>query len=160
MAGRESPNNIKETYFKDQSISLLLTQNSYKNMDKEEFNTRKQILKEGIYINESINHLKYYFNKKNSVNFVKEQIKVTGTDFNNYDQNKYIINPQNPDTDKTKICCTIPILNMLNELSGYKEDDQNYLPTKFITLVCVRQEPSYCDQILETLDFANQIKSS
>ena len=52
-------------------------------------------------------------------------------------------------------CYMIPIMNYLDKLNG---DDTK--PTKYIMICCVRQEVRFCEQTVETLDFANKIKST
>ena len=54
----------------------------------------------------------------------------------------------------------IPILKFLDNLSNKNKSDTEFKPTKFVTIVCVRQEERYCDQISETFEFAQDIKSN
>jgi len=118
-----------------------------------------EILKEGFYINETINHLIYYFNQKNY-----KQYKVVGQsqDSEKYDISKYYVKPQDEEKmiNGSNNCLTIPILKFLDNLSNKNKSSEDWRPTKFITICCVRQEEIYSDQTLETLKFAQSIKST
>lgn len=121
-----------------------------------------EILNEGLFINESINHLVYFFNKKNYKNTKIEMLK----DFSNYTIDKYFVNPIDEEGDGgvSKInprnnCLMIPIMKFLDRISN-KNNIDTFTPTKFITLIALRSEESKCNQIFETLDFAENIKSS
>ena len=103
---------------------------------------------------------------------VKPPPKVNANDppkalLTGYSTDKYFVNPiqeeskNNVFTINQNLNCTmIPILEALDIISNKKSTDEDYKPTKFITLVAVRQEPKYCGQIFSTLDFASNIKSS
>lgn len=134
--------------------------------DNTAYNSRDilEILNEGLFINESINHLVYFFNKKN----YKDTKIVMLKDFGGYDTSKYFVDPRSEagdgdgDEDVSKInprnnCLMIPIMKFLDNLS---KKTNEFKPTKFITLIALRNEESKCDQIYETLDFAENIKSS
>lgn len=166
MGGRESVTSILKTFINTTKTSLasILSpaggvsliekhkiSNDYKSIDILE------ILNEGLYINETINHLVYFFNKKN---FKKTKVNLQSTDTSKYNVKGYYVKPYEEETtiNESNNCLTIPILKFLEALSKTSEND--YKPTKFIMMCMVRQEESYCDQTYETLDFANSIKSS
>jgi hypothetical protein len=113
---------------------------------------------ESFYINETLNHLIYYFNMK-----MGKQVKVLVQEKDIqenvvYNIKKYFVSPKteissiNPNNNSLMI----PILNFLDNLSK-TSSKTDWKPTKFITLCCVRQEENYCDQTMETIDFADNI---
>lgn len=117
------------------------------------------IVKEGVYINESINHLIYYFKTKNHIVIRAKDLVLQTT--NHYNKRHVFVKPYDEMSKgprKEVNCLMIPILEFLDSLS--KSPNNEFKPTKFVTLVAVRQEAKYCDQLLETLDFAQAIKSS
>jgi hypothetical protein len=183
MAGRESPIDIVEQHFdKTMSVGSIISNITVKNtnaiidkflgsMAKEYIenadvdpNLKKKaleivldIFKEGLYINETINHLTYYFNKKNGkeTSFNKQNNIAS-----QYSVNDVYINPvkeYNNEIDERNNCMMISILNYLDNLS--KEAGQ-FKPSKFIMMCNVRQEEKFCAQTKATLEFANNIKSS
>jgi len=159
-----------------------------------------QITKEGVFINESINHMIYYFKKK--------QGNTEDPELNNYGKlyknEKYFSSPKKeyklmeeyksssntPNTpylskagDASEVIATyiprqklygcekpnlpltrkngifvIPILDYLDNLN--KTDKAEFKPTKFITIVCVRQEPDRCTDTDRTLQFADSVAST
>jgi hypothetical protein len=118
-----------------------------------------EILKEGVYINEAINHLIYFFNKKN---YKKTKI-IPQTNLDHYETSRYYADPRKEETsiDPFKNALTIPIMNFLDTLSNRgSTSTDDFRPTKFITFVCVRKDQQYCGQIFATLEFAMNIKSS
>ena len=118
-----------------------------------------EVLKEGFYINETINHLVYFFNKKN---YRKIRVLGQSSDVSKYDMSKYYVNPVNEETGINPInnCLTIPIMNFLDNLSNRNRSESDFKPTKFVMTCMVRQEERYCDQIFETLQFAQNVNSS
>lgn len=118
-----------------------------------------EILKESFYINETINHLIYYFNLKN---YRKYPVVLQSQNSEKYDTSKYYIKPQDEEKviNASNNCLMIPILKFLDNLSNKNKNDGNWLPTKFITICTIRQEEQYCSQTFETLEFAQSIKSN
>lgn len=116
------------------------------------------ILNEGVYINETLNHLIYFFNKKN---YKQTNIRKI-SNMNNYSIDKYYVDPRYEEESINPVnnCLTIPILKFLDAISIKKQDKNKFKPTKFIALVCVRQDEKYCSQSVNTLEFAEKIKSS
>jgi len=125
------------------------------------------ILTESLYINETINHLTYYFKgKKQDVRGTDIKYQPNGNyDTHPYDQTEFFKNPAevfNLNTKKpaTPIsnCHVIPILQFLDQLgTGTAE---NYKPTKFVLLMCVREEESKCKDTVSTLQFGDTIRST
>jgi hypothetical protein len=131
------------------------------------------ILNEGVYINETINHLMYYFDKKNNIN---KTITFQTGDLKDYSESKYYVDPRNEERNELSDinnCLMIPILNKLDQLN--KSSNSTNQPTKFITMVCVRQDIppkeeqkedkketkiDTCAQTVKSLEFAVSIKSS
>jgi len=178
MAGRESPIDIFNTFIDKNKTSLASVMapppvggvtNIQKNI-KEEYRsiytpeTILNILNEGFYINENINHLIYYFNMKNGVKIPTPKQKLDERYNVIYNVKNYFVQPQDEEKmiDNINNSLQIPILKFLDNLPSKKTDtpDSVWKPTKFITLCCIRQEADYCDQTMETVEFANNIKST
>ena len=121
-----------------------------------------EILNEGFYINETINHLIYYFNLKNGKQTETPKQKIDKRYNVVYKVKNYFVQPKDEDEkiDGSNNSLMIPILKFLDNLSNKNKSDTTWRPTKFITLCCVRQEENYCDQTMETLEFAQNVKSS
>ena len=169
-AGRESPLDIFNMFI-DTSKRVSLTTilgptggpgvvKNFLNPKFQDYNPNNiyEILNEGFYINETINHLIYFFNKKN---YKSTRIQKIGN-IDKYENEKYYVDPRAEETniDPINNCLMVPILKFLDAISNRKQDDTNYKPTKFITLVCVRKDEEYCSQIFGSLEFAEKIKSS
>jgi hypothetical protein len=211
MAGKESPQGIFNT-FKDknftkpddynqgkwnamtnkiQSANIFQTQTTLggylsqlfsqgKTLDKE---YPYQVIKEGIYINETLNHLKWYFKKKNGIT---EKFKINRS-VSEYSPDNYMASPEQEEnyryfydnintemksiTKKSKTikvhtdphfdALMVPILQWLDtKLSAPTNAKQSYKPTKFVMFCTVRTEEAFCNQTLETLKFADSIKST
>jgi hypothetical protein len=121
------------------------------------------ILNEGFYINETINHLIYYFNLKNGKTMETPKQKIDKRYNVVYKVQNYFVQPQDEmnQIDGNNNSLMIPVLKFLDNLSSRaKEANQDWKPTKFITICCVRQEAKYCDQTMETIQFAQNVKSS
>ena len=118
-----------------------------------------EILKSGFYINETLNHLIYYFNVKN---YREHKVVLQSQDGLKYSVTRYYVKPQDEEQmiNSGNNCLMIPILKFLDTLSNKNKKLDEWLPTKFVTICCVRQEEKYCDQTFETLQFAQSIKST
>lgn len=160
MAGKESPEDISGQFFKNslKNVFDIVSGSSTDNLvlksttvDKNKIKSARKIFEEGIYINESINHLSYYFINKNK----KKEEKFVKNSYKNY-------RPELSFTDPKKIgsVMTIPILDYLDRLSSSDKESDAYKPSKFIMICCVRQEPVYCTETISTLELADRIKSS
>lgn len=168
-AGRESPNDIFKTYINPSIIQLpsIMTTNkdmSYnsiikgikKDVNLNEYSpeTILEMLKESFYINETINHLIYYFNKKANEK-MNVRLQLNGVD--KYDMKKFYIHPES-EYDSINIsnnCLTIPILQYIDNLQKDKTSK-----TKYIMMCMIRQEEKYIEQTENVLNFASSIKSS
>jgi hypothetical protein len=117
-------------------------------------------LNEGFYVNETINHLIYYFNVKNGKTIDTPKQKVDKRYNVVYRVENYFVQPTEEERgiDGSNNSLMIPILKFLDNLSSKQGDE--WRPTKFITICCVRQEAKYCDQTMETIKFAQNVKSS
>ena len=169
MAGRESPVDIFDMFIDSSRAKLasVMSPSGEVSLIRKVLNPGLNytpenvydILKEGFYINETINHLIYYFNKKN-FRYMKPMMQVG--DIEKYDVSRYYVKPQDEEEvvkfNVGNNCLMIPLLKFLEGLSS--KGSSSWLPTKFITIVNVRQEDRYCKQTLETLQFAQSIKSS
>ena len=168
-AGRESPMDIFKTFISTSKTNLasiispaggpvLIEKTMKEGLDKDY--TPKhifEVLKEGIFINETINHLTYYFNKKN---YKPNKVLMQAPDPQKYDLKRVYVKPSTEEDgiSETNNCLMIPLLSFLDNLSRTKQE--GFKPTKFIMMCMVRQEEKYCDQIYETLEFAAGVKSS
>ena len=178
-AGRESPNDIYKMFIDLEGKGDLEQKNLFttilgptggpglvaQNLKTEYQGIYKpediyNILREGIYINETINHLIYFFNQKN---FKETPIRMQGS-LNKYKNDNYYVDPRTEEHGVQSIkgnnCLMIPTLQFLDNLTNKTQDSDDFKPTKFITLVCVRGESRYCPQLLKSLDFADKIKST
>lgn len=171
-AGRESPMDIFNMFIdtsktKLQSVMAPAPVGGVGNIEKNMIDLYKKEytpadifsnLNESFYINETLNHLVYYFNTK-----MGKQVKVIAQEKDIqenvvYNIKNYFVSPK---TEITSInpnnnSLMIPILNFLDNLSK-TSSKADWKPTKFITLCCVRQEESYCDQTMETINFADSV---
>lgn len=169
-AGRESPTDIFDTFLDSSKTTLAsvmspapvggpATVAKYLRTKVYSPDNVFDILKEGFYINETINHLIYYFKKKN---YKKAKILLQSEQVAKYAVNKYYVDPITEEVtiNKTNNCLTIPIMNFLDTLSNKNKSNVDYKPTKFIMICNVRQEENYCDQTVETLKFAQIVSST
>ena len=171
-AGRESPMDIFNMFIDSSKTKLQSVmapapvggvgniEKNIKDIYKKEYKPADIFanLNESFYINETLNHLVYYFNTK-----IGNQVKVLAQEKDMqenvvYNIKKYFVSPKTEiasiNTNNNSLM--IPILNFLDNLSK-TSSKTDWKPTKFITLCCVRQEESYCDQTMETIDFADSI---
>ncbi len=172
-AGRESPLDIFEMFIDDSKTKLAsvmapppvggedtIAKSMNINLDAA-YTPRHilEVLREGFYINETINHMVYYFNKKN---YKKTKVIVQPDDVSKYTVWKYYVSPMSEEKalNASNNCLTIPLLKFLDNLSNKKQADTEYKPTKFIMICNVRQEEIHCDQTVETLAFAQTIAST
>lgn len=176
-AGRESPMDIFNTFIDTStgnSIQSVMApppvggvsnvERSLKTEYKDTYDPNNvfEILNEGFYINETINHLIYYFNVKNGRQIETPKQKIDKRYNVVYKVKNYFVQPKDEDEkiDGANNSLMIPILKFLDNLSNKNKSDTTWRPTKFITLCCIRQEEKYCDQTMETLEFAQNVKSS
>ena len=171
MAGRESPIDIYETFLDPQSYSLatfmlngtnprlmpMIQNKIYPEFSNYNVGTIHNMLEESFFINESINHMTYFFQKKNNKQN-EDKKQLLGLD--KYNLSRFYISPKQEELgniNPNKNCLMIPILQYLDNQG---KSPQEFKPTKFIMMCNVRQELRYCKQIIETLKFANNVKST
>ena len=169
-AGRESPVDIYNMFIdttKRISLTTILGPTGgagvVKQFMKEQYTDYDatdvfDILKEGFYINETINHLIYFFNKKNyRTTKIQKQISLE-----KYSNDRYYVDPriEEDSIDGLNNCLMIPILKFLDAISNRKQDAEDYKPTKFCVLLCVRKDEKYCNQIFSSLEFGEKIRST
>jgi hypothetical protein len=169
-AGRESPLDIFNMFIdtsKKASLTTILgptggpgVVTQYLNPQFQDYEASDiyEILNEGFYINETINHLIYFFNKKNYKSTKIQKI----VNIDKYNNEKYYVDPRAEETniDPINNCLMVPILKFLDAISNRKQDDANYKPTKFCVLLCLRKDESYCEQIFSSMEFGEKIKST
>lgn len=176
MAGRESPIDIFNTFIdttKTQLASIMAPApiggegNIMASMrpefaDKYSAKQIYEIINESFYINETINHLIYYFNMKNGKTIDTPKQKIDERHNVVYKLQNYFVQPKDEMTNITSSnnALMIPILNFLNNLSIKQKESSDWRPTKFVTICCIRQEQNYCDQTMDTVQFASNIKST
>lgn len=138
----DKSNYLKISGLKDTAISAL-----YKSLALD-------TLKEGMYVNESINHLVWFFNNK--ANKEIKFNKMSGKIYDKYENESVFTTPNDEATISIKDSNVriIPILNKLASLGGENTK------SKFVMLCMVRQEITYCDEAKKTLQFASSIKST
>lgn len=146
LLGPTGGSSIIEQHMKDEYKKLYTSSNIL------------EILNEGFYINECLNHLIYFFNKKN----YKKSKVILQTTLDKYYESKYYVNPidEEMSIDPNNNCLMIPILKFLDTLSNKKSDIDDFRPTKFSMIVCIRKDEVYCPQIFSSLKFAQQVKST
>lgn len=170
-AGRESPVDIFDMFIQSETTKMasvmapsggeqLIEKKMRPDLDPEYTSAHiLGVLRESFYINETINHLIYYFNKKNYKN---TKVVLQPTNAEKYDVNKYYVSPVSEEGSVNRVnnCLLIPIMSFLDNLSNKNKSDEDYRPTKFIMICNVRQEEKYCNQTVETLNFAQTIAST
>lgn len=167
-AGRESPLDIYNMFLDTSKVTLASVMapsggtsliNQFLKDDSYDPKQVLEILKEGFYINETINHLIYFFNKKN---YKQTSVRLQSQDVSKYTVQKYYVKPFEEEVSikESNNCLTIPIMSFLDSLSKRNKQQNIYKPTKFIMLCMARQEAKYCNPTRETLQFANSIKST
>lgn len=142
-----------------------------------------EIVNEGVYINETINHLSYYFKNKNKVPgtiieltendiypgfclhkkcnvFIKQ--KGIDIDYKKYESNRFIIDPrqkQKKIINLTDINDPIKINSILDYLGNLGDPKK---PSKYIMLCLIRSEieTKYCNGARASLEFARRVKST
>jgi hypothetical protein len=110
--------------------------------------TALDILKEGFFINETLNHLRYFFKSKSSIlqAFTKQE--------KTYDVDNFYVMSEEKTIDPYKNCLMQPILRYLDQLKGTGGNK----PTKFIMMCAVR--PDKCEDSMNSLKFGMSVKSS
>jgi hypothetical protein len=172
-AGRETPKEIFDSYFSFETpgnypgtfylsdINNLNEKNTYvlklkdKNKDKNELKKQlqkiKDIIKEGFYINESLNHLIYFINKQADIdNYKFDNTTLQKSITKDYDPSKYFYDPSQPNSIQT-----IKILNKIFAKKG-----SSGINPKIVMFSNVRLEKNRCIDTNKSLEFAQQVKST
>ena len=113
----------------------------------------KDLIKEGFYINESLNHLIYFINKQadDKYNFdTKTSLQTSIT--KDYDPSKFFYNPSD---SKSNSIQTIKILEKIFEKKG-----SSGINPKIIMFTNIRLEQTRCIDTNKSLEFAHQVKST
>ena len=172
-AGRETPKEIFDSYFSFDSkynypgtfylsdIKNLKENNTYvsklkkdeiKNVSDNKLKLQyiKDLIKEGFYINESLNHLIYFINKQadNEYKFNTETIQTNIT--KDYDPSKYFYNPSESNSIQT--------IKILEEI--FKKKGSSEINPKIIMFTNIRLEKNRCIDTNKSLEFAQQVKST
>ncbi len=186
MGGRENPYEISKYYFKSE---VPITGEKYftedyndEHIDTEKISSYKDfkiIFDEGYFINETINHLIYYL--KNKIHNDVKIITISGTDavelrtlpgeqmytLQNIASGATFASDANYTTvllynlsnvDEHNIGMNVGMIPILEYLDNLTPDIDK--PTKFICLMCIRQEKDREKETIQTLKFADQIKST
>lgn len=156
MAGRESPMDIYNKYINTKKVSLESIMSPEIGLDLiekykiQEIDSKNilDILKESFYINESLNHLLYYFQ---NINGNTENIKLQTS---KYESSRFFVNPKTEEyyINDGNNCLTIPILNYIKNLGK-----KSFKSTKYIMICNIRQEPTFCQQTIDSLEFVKKI---
>ena len=113
----------------------------------------KDLIKEGFYINESLNHLIYFINKQadNEYKFnTKTSLQTNITD--KYDPSKYFYNPSESKSN------SIQTIKILEEI--FKKKGSSGINPKIIMFTNIRLEQTRCIDTNKSLEFAQQVKST
>lgn len=118
-----------------------------------------QLLKEGFYINETINHLLWFLNNKKDIKSkinIQEISVINPLSEVNYNKDNYYINPLNEENsiDQDNNCLTIPIFKFLETISVSKQTE--YKSIKYICILEINKDNN-CNKTIETLEFSNKI---
>jgi hypothetical protein len=121
--------------------------------NKKEFNTKilnylQSMFKEGYYINETLNHLIYFLNKKIDKSYKVSKIQdcIETCNKGKYDPKKIFISPE----EKSDVIKTMTIMEWID----------NLCKPKYMMFCMIRQENDKCIDSAATLNFANSIKST
>lgn len=138
-----------DTVYKNQFDTFIANLN---NISKDT-NSVLEVVKESVFINETINQLTYFFQQKqNIVSDIKETRFPLDDQKNSYDTKKFLMNVPTEKNDKIGM---YKILTVLSNLWGSK--------SKFVMMCMIRQEASptkFCLATKETLEFASSVKST
>jgi hypothetical protein len=168
-AGRETPKEIFDSYFNFERTTntpgyfLFDESTDYSkllNNKSENIPNIKKIIKEGYYINESLNHLIFFINKQIDKDYTINNKQIQKNISNQYKPEKYFENPSRYYDSSVKSLLntniqTIPILNDI-----YSKTGSSGLNPKIIMFCNVRLDNNKCNDTKKTLDFAQQIKST
>lgn len=154
LSEQESPKRLYNKFFKTStSLGMALTKGhrwAMSNLQQREsienwnYEELFDILEGGLYLNEVLNHLLFYFNKR-----MGKKMEIKGINPYDYNRDGFFYDPQTKsETDfSTSNCLTIPILNLLDTNNN----------SKCVMICDINQEENYCKDTLEILDFAEKL---
>uniref|UniRef100_A0A6C0E175 Kinesin motor domain-containing protein n=1 Tax=viral metagenome TaxID=1070528 RepID=A0A6C0E175_9ZZZZ len=128
-----------------------------KNEIKEKLQHIKDLIKEGFYINESLNHLIYFINKQADDKYIFNTKNIQTNITNKYDPSKYFYNPSDPSYNKLNPN-PIKTIEILEEI--YEKKGSSGINPKIIMFTNVRLEKDRCIDTNKSLEFAQQVKST
>jgi hypothetical protein len=151
----DGKDSLKKSKLSNDLIKKYVSEN--KSKLTEQLKYIKDLIKEGFYINESLNHLIYFINKQADNNYIfnTENIQTNITD--KYDPSKYFYNPSDPSYNKLNPN-TIKTIKILEEI--YKKKGSSGINPKIIMFTNVRLEKDRCIDTNKSLEFAQQVKST
>jgi hypothetical protein len=167
-AGKDTPFDILETYTTIANVDFVDVMTKTETETKQMLEESKrddnhsgaeilQLLKESLYINESMNHIMYFFEKRRNSHVQECELIKNPT---SYSLTKYFVSPRAEETriNEGSNCLTVPLMKFIDSLSNKQTDEWH--PAKYVVLCHVRQEEKYCGQSLDTLRFAERIKNA
>ena len=159
MAGSENPKEI----LRQEKPPILETLTLLNVMYEGRAATNKTIaktLEEGFFINESINHMKWFMQNKIGIPepvYSFDWIKFQSKSIRQIKENEYepftsvLIKPKVEMLENVQD--SVQMLSILQKIN----DLGNETLSKFVMICCVRDEPKYCNESLNTLNFASNI---
>jgi len=168
-AGRETPKEIFDSYFNFERTTntpgyfLFDESTDYTKILKnksENIPNIKKIIKEGYYINESLNHLIFFINKQIDKDYILNNKQIQKNISNQYIPEKYFENPSKyyDLSIKSLLNTNIQTIPILNEI--YSKTGSSKINPKLIMFCNLRLDNNKCINTKKTLDFAQQIKST
>ena len=168
-AGRETPKEIFNTYFNFERMTntpgyfLFDETTDYTkllNNKSENIPNIKKIIKEGYYINESLNHLIFFINKQIDKDYKIDKEQIQKNISNKYKEEKYFENPliYYDSSVKSFLNTNIQTIPILNEI--YSKTGSSGINPKIIMFCNVRLDNNKCIDTKKTIEFAQQIKST
>lgn len=155
MAGRENPQEIGQIYYGSQEMNkILATPEPLPGVAGSD--RAPEIYKEGFYINETLNHVKYFFQNLNAEVEEEEVEVIKNITRGPYDPEKFMKSPREERTDK--LLDTIKkgkgSVMMLPILEALKGPDPKM--SKFIMVATI--DSAQCADAKKTLKFAESMK--
>ena len=120
----------------------------------------KKIIKEGYYINESLNHLIFFINKQIDKDYKIDKEQIQKNISNKYKEEKYFENPliYYDSSVKSFLNTNIQTIPILNEI--YSKTGSSGINPKIIMFCNVRLDNNKCIDTKKTIEFAQKIKST
>ena len=148
----------KKDHSSDKSPYRPATKSTGKEYDGEDV---LALLKTGMFINETISHLQYFLKRKsdpqyNNTKKLMPYDKSTKTYV--YNSDNVFVKPGTTDVAGDATLKLTKITKILNHLDTLVVDEQK--TTKFVMICCVRQEEKYRLESINTVGFAESIKSA